>query len=63
MPSIKDDEINTIALLVFMAMAAAFTLNPHKPVLYIIGDSTVKNGDGKQANGLQGWGSFIARFF
>jgi rhamnogalacturonan acetylesterase len=34
-----------------------------RPVLYIIGDSTVKNGDGKKENQLQGWGSFIADLF
>ena len=37
----------------------SFTFKKHKPVLYIIGDSTVKNGDGKNNNELQGWGSFI----
>lgn len=30
-----------------------------KPVLYIIGDSTVKNGSGKGADGLWGWGDFM----
>ena len=30
-----------------------------KPVLYIIGDSTVKNGDGSGRNGQWGWGSVI----
>ena len=34
-----------------------------KPTLYIIGDSTVKNGDGKGSNQLQGWGSFMAPYF
>lgn len=41
----------------------AFTFKQHKPVLYIIGDSTVKNGDGKNENLLQGWGSFIDAHF
>lgn len=36
----------------------AFTQQP-KPVLYIIGDSTVKNGDGTGKNGQWGWGSVI----
>lgn len=34
-----------------------------KPVFYIIGDSTVKNGNGKSTNQLQGWGSFIDTYF
>jgi len=41
----------------------SFTFVEHKPVLYIIGDSTVKNGNGKSENELQGWGSFIAGSF
>jgi rhamnogalacturonan acetylesterase len=41
----------------------AFIPYEHKPVFYIIGDSTVKNGDGKNSNELQGWGSFIDTFF
>ncbi len=31
-----------------------------KPVFYIIGDSTVRNGDGTGKGSLWGWGSFIA---
>ena len=34
-----------------------------KPTLYIIGDSTVRNGDGKGTNLQWGWGSLIAPFF
>jgi lysophospholipase L1-like esterase len=30
-----------------------------KPTLFIIGDSTVKNGSGKGDGGLWGWGDFI----
>ncbi|CAN5805459.1 hypothetical protein BH11BAC3_BH11BAC3_43550 [soil metagenome] len=53
-----------IFLFLFVVIAAfAFTQLKHKPVLYIIGDSTVKNGDGKSKNLLQGWGSFIDTFF
>lgn len=33
-----------------------------KPVIYIIGDSTVKNGQGDGARGLWGWGDFIPQF-
>lgn len=34
-----------------------------KPVFYIIGDSTVKNGDGSGKGELWGWGSLIAPYF
>jgi rhamnogalacturonan acetylesterase len=34
-----------------------------KPVFYIIGDSTVKNGDGTGKSSQWGWGSFIAGYF
>ena len=33
------------------------------PTLYIIGDSTVKNGKGKGDGSLWGWGSFLDQFF
>jgi rhamnogalacturonan acetylesterase len=34
-----------------------------KPVFYIIGDSTVKNGQGTGGGGLWGWGDFVAPYF
>lgn len=34
-----------------------------RPALYIIGDSTVKNGSGNGGGGLWGWGHPIAAFF
>jgi rhamnogalacturonan acetylesterase len=34
-----------------------------KPTLFLIGDSTVKNGKGKGDGQLWGWGSFIGEFF
>jgi rhamnogalacturonan acetylesterase len=49
--------------LIFVVGILAFTSTKHKPVFYIIGDSTVKNGDGKNTNVLQGWGSFIDNYF
>ena len=51
----------SILLIAFAALA--FTYIKHKPVFYIIGDSTVKNGSGNSTNLLQGWGSFIASYF
>jgi len=52
-----------LAILFSTVVLLSFTFVKHKPVLYIIGDSTVKNGDGKNDNLLQGWGSFIAGSF
>lgn len=52
-----------IFLVVFIAAAMSFTFNKHKPVLYIIGDSTVRNGDGTGKNGQVGWGSVIDVYF
>ncbi|MFN8343555.1 MAG: rhamnogalacturonan acetylesterase [Spirosomataceae bacterium] len=34
-----------------------------KPTLYLIGDSTVKNGSGKGQDNLWGWGSFLHDHF
>lgn len=34
-----------------------------KPTLYLIGDSTVKNGKGKGDGDLWGWGSFLGEYF
>lgn len=33
-----------------------------KPTVYLVGDSTVKNGQGDGAGGLWGWGDFIGQF-
>lgn len=49
-----------IGLLVLCSFAF---LKKEKPVLYIIGDSTVRNGDGTGRNRQWGWGSFIANYF
>src|SRR5687768_4680917 len=38
-------------------------LKKERPVLYIIGDSTVRNGDGTGKNQQWGWGSFMADHF
>lgn len=34
-----------------------------KPTLFLIGDSTVKNGKGKGDGSLWGWGSYLSDFF
>lgn len=52
-----------LVLIFATVLLLSFSIKKHKPVLYIIGDSTVKNGDGKNNNLLQGWGSFIDASF
>ena len=37
--------------------------NPNLPTLYIIGDSTVRNGQGDGKNGQWGWGDVIGKDF
>ena len=37
--------------------------NPHLPTLFLVGDSTVRNGHGDGAHGQWGWGDTIADFF
>lgn len=43
-----------VSLIIFSSYAQS-----NKPVLYLIGDSTVKNGSGKGEKGLWGWGDFL----
>jgi rhamnogalacturonan acetylesterase len=51
-------------MIVFASCTTAKLLTEDKkPVLFIIGDSTVKNGDGTGKNQQWGWGSFIADYF
>lgn len=56
-------KIIKISFLLLAVSIIAFAFKDRKPVLYIIGNSTVKNGDGKGTNQLQGWGSFMTPFF
>lgn len=47
-----------------IVVSAAFAFKKtDKPVLYIIGDSTVRNGDGSGKNQQWGWGSFMWEHF
>ena len=52
-----------LAILVLSVLLISFTLIDHKPILYIIGDSTVKNSDGSGKNGQWGWGTVIDTHF
>jgi hypothetical protein len=37
--------------------------NPNLPTLFLIGDSTVRNGQGDGANGQWGWGEPLVGYF
>ncbi len=50
----------SIALILFSSF---IIFKKQKPVFYIIGDSTVKNGDGTGKNNQMGWGTVINPFF
>ncbi|HEX8461858.1 MAG TPA: rhamnogalacturonan acetylesterase [Segetibacter sp.] len=54
-----------IYFLVILASCSAAKLltDDKKPTFFIIGDSTVRNGDGTGKNQQWGWGSFIAGYF
>ena len=38
-------------------------VNPQLPTLFLIGDSTVRNGHGTGTGGQWGWGDFLAPYF
>jgi rhamnogalacturonan acetylesterase len=50
-------------LLLVVATLVSFDKQKKKPIFYIIGDSTVRNGDGSGRNQQWGWGSFMADHF
>ena len=57
--------MNKILILIFLGGMICQTqlTAKEKPVIYTIGDSTVKNGRGDGSGGLWGWGDPIALFF
>ncbi|TCD05624.1 rhamnogalacturonan acetylesterase [Pedobacter frigidisoli] len=56
--------LSLILLGTFIVFSSCIILKQkEKPTLFLIGDSTVKNGKGKGDGSLWGWGSFIANFF
>ncbi|WP_456311880.1 rhamnogalacturonan acetylesterase [Pseudomonas shirazensis] len=58
MKSIKIFAVSILTLLFFN-----FTLvENNKPTVFMVGDSTVKNGKGNGAGGLWGWGDYIGQF-
>jgi lysophospholipase L1-like esterase len=60
----SNNKVWLIILVLLFAGTSSFVLyKKQKPVFYIIGDSTVRNGDGTGRNGQWGWGNFIAGYF
>src|SRR6266446_959085 len=59
--------MNPLLILVGLAALAmnlsAADEKPLVPTLFIIGDSTVRNGSGKGDDGLWGWGDWIRSYF
>ena len=49
-------------LIVGLVLMMAFAVPPRKPVLYIIGDSTVQNNDGNGVNEYWGWGTLLKAY-
>ena len=47
----------------FVACTSFILSKKERPTFYIIGDSTVRNGDGTGKNDQWGWGNFIADYF
>jgi lysophospholipase L1-like esterase len=50
-------------LVLFLLSCAAPKQASRRPTLFLIGDSTVKNGKGKGDGGLWGWGNFLPSLF
>jgi len=53
----------SLKILLFVVLSSFILFKKEKPVFYIIGDSTVKNGNGTGRDGQWGWGDFIAPYF
>ena len=56
-------KIKWIFFVAILGLCSFRLLLKDKPVLYIIGDSTVKNGSGTGSDKLWGWGSFMMEQF
>ncbi|MCM4157255.1 rhamnogalacturonan acetylesterase [Gramella sp. AN32] len=50
------------ALFALVLLSCGGADSEEKPTVYIVGDSTVKNGSGKGDDGLWGWGDYIGQF-
>jgi rhamnogalacturonan acetylesterase len=60
----NNTKILHVLLLLLVACTSAKKLTDNeKPTLFIIGDSTVRNGQGTGTGSMWGWGDFIAPYF
>jgi rhamnogalacturonan acetylesterase len=53
----------TLIFIIFIMTSAWAWYQASRPVIYLIGDSTVKNGKGKGDGGLWGWGNILGTYF
>ena len=60
---VSNKRILALLSILFIAGSSYIILKKAKPVFYIIGDSTVKNGDGTGKNNQMGWGTVIDPYF
>jgi len=56
-------KIQLYLTLIALVASMACIFKKERPTLYIIGDSTVKNGSGLGRDGMFGWGSVIPDYF
>lgn len=54
--------VNCLLTVMLTISVVSFTGKSKRPVLYLIGDSTVRNGDGSGRNGQWGWGTLLHHF-
>lgn len=54
---------NATAICLLVSVFAFTLIQKPKPTIYLIGDSTVKNGQGRGDGGLWGWGNFLSSGF
>lgn len=54
--------VNCLLTVILTISVVSFTGKSKRPVLYLIGDSTVRNGDGSGRNGQWGWGTLLHHF-
>jgi len=57
----KDYSFRYFLYLTLVLIISAFALPNKKPVVYLVGDSTVQNNDGNGRNEYWGWGTLLKR--
>ncbi len=63
MKNIRNRSFLFVLLAAGLICSSFLWMKKEKPVFYIIGDSTVRNGNGTGQNQQWGWGSFVADYF